>query len=101
MVGFAAGGGYDTTARLVAKHIGSHIPGNPSVIVENMEGAGSLVAANNVYNVAKPDGLTLGAFSEVQVINQLSGMEGVQFDARKFGWLGAAVRAPVVCTIRA
>ncbi len=101
VVGFAPGGGYDATARLVAKHIGNHLPGNPNVIVENMDGAGSLVAANNIYNVARPDGLTLGAFSELQVINQLTGMDGVQFDARKFGWIGSAVRAPVVCTIRA
>ncbi|HZT07479.1 MAG TPA: tripartite tricarboxylate transporter substrate-binding protein [Chloroflexota bacterium] len=101
IVGFAPGGGYDTTARLIAKHIGEHIPGNPNVIVENQEGAGSMVAANNVFNTAKPDGLTLGAFSEVQVVNQLTKMDGVQFDARKFGWLGSAIHAPVVCTIRA
>jgi len=101
VVGFAPGGGYDTTARLIAKHIGAHIPGTPNVIVENMEGAGSLVATNNIYNVAKPDGLTLGAFSELQVINQLTQMDGVQFDSRKFGWLGSAAKAPVVCTIRA
>ncbi len=101
IVGLAPGGGYDTVARLVARHIGQHIPGNPNVIVENMEGAGSLIAANHVYSVAKPDGLTIGAINELQVINQLTGVEGVQFDARKYGWLGNVQQNSVVCTIRA
>src|SRR5262249_47916797 len=62
-VGFAAGGGYDTYARLLARHLGRHIPGNPTVIVDNMPGAGSLIATNQLYRVAKPDGLTLGHFN--------------------------------------
>src|SRR6266540_3154879 len=57
VVGYGPGGGFDTTARVLAKHLGNHIPGNPSVIVENMDGAGSLIAANHLFNVAKPDGL--------------------------------------------
>ncbi len=100
IVGLAPGGGYDTVSRLVARHIGKHIPGNPNVIVENMEGAGSLIAANHVYNVAKPDGLTIGAINELQVINQLTGVDGVRFDARKFGWLGNVQKNSLVCTIR-
>jgi tripartite-type tricarboxylate transporter receptor subunit TctC len=100
IVGLAPGGGYDTVARLVARHISKHIPGNPSVIVENMEGAGSLIAANHVYNVAKPDGLTIGAINELQVINQLTSVDGVQFDARKYGWLGNVQQNSLVCTIR-
>jgi tripartite-type tricarboxylate transporter receptor subunit TctC len=101
IVGLGPGGGFDTTARLLAKHMGKHLPGNPNVVVENMEGAGSLLATNHLYNVAKPDGLTFGTFNELQVINQLSEGDGVQFDARKFSWLGSAQRAATTCTIRA
>jgi tripartite-type tricarboxylate transporter receptor subunit TctC len=101
VVGYAPGGGFDTTARLAAKHMGKHIPGNPNVIVENMPGAGSLTATNHLYNVARPDGLTIGVFNELQVLNQAANVEGVQFDARQMGWLGNAVQAPVTCTIRA
>src|SRR3989442_8686671 len=71
IVGYAPGGGFDTTARLASKYLGKHIPGNPTVIVENMPGAGSLTAANHIYNVAKPDGLTIGVFNETQVLNQV------------------------------
>lgn len=101
IVGYAPGGGFDTTARLTAKHLGKHIPGNPNVIVENMPGAGSLTATNHLYNIAKPDGLTIGVFNELQVVNQVINVEGVAFDARQMGWLGNAVQAPVTCTIRA
>src|SRR5215216_6667857 len=59
IVGFSAGGGFDTYSRLIARHIGRHIPGNPAIVVENMTGAASLLAANHVYKVAKPDGLTI------------------------------------------
>lgn len=100
VVGFAPGGGFDTTARILARHLPKHIPGNPTVIVQNMEGAGSLVAANHLYNVAKPDGRTLGLFHETQVINQLTGKEGVQFDARKFAWLGGSFKTVVTCLLR-
>jgi tripartite-type tricarboxylate transporter receptor subunit TctC len=62
IVGFAAGGGFDTYSRMIARHIGKHIPGHPSTVVENMTGAGSLVAANYIYNRAEPDGLTIGNF---------------------------------------
>ncbi len=68
LVGFSAGGGYDTYARAISRHIGSHIPGNPDVIVENMTGAGSLVAANHLYNQAKPDGLTLGSWNSAHLL---------------------------------
>src|SRR6266542_3195283 len=60
IVGLAPGGGYDTYSRLIARHIGKHIPGNPIIVVENMEGAGSLIAANHIFKIAKPDGLTIG-----------------------------------------
>ncbi len=62
VVGFAAGGGFDTYTRAIARYWGRHIPGNPSIIVENMAGAGSLIAANHVYKAARPDGLTIGNF---------------------------------------
>lgn len=100
VVGYAPGGGYDTAARLISRHLGKHIPGNPNIIVENMEGAGSLIAANHLYNVAKPDGLTLGIIGELQVLNQLTSVEGVQFDAQKYSWLGALQKTNVACTIR-
>src|ERR671922_1502625 len=62
IVGFSAGGGYDTYARLMARHMTRHIPGNPTIVVENMTGAGSLISANHLYRVARPDGLTMGSF---------------------------------------
>ncbi|HEY7715053.1 MAG TPA: hypothetical protein VIE90_11125 [Candidatus Binatia bacterium] len=89
IVGFSPGGGFDTFARTVARHMGKYVPGNPSVVVENMTGAGSLIAANHVYNVAKPDGLTIGAFNGNQILAQLVGGQGIAFDARKMEWLGA------------
>jgi len=89
VVGFSPGGGFDTFARTVARHMGKYVPGNPSVVVENMTGAGSLIAANHVYNVAKPDGLTIGAFNGNQILAQLVGGQGIAFDARKMEWMGA------------
>src|SRR5438128_7551207 len=62
IVGFSAGGGYDTYTRLVARHMGRHVPGNPIFVVDNMAGAGSMISANHIYKVAKPDGLTIGHF---------------------------------------
>jgi tripartite-type tricarboxylate transporter receptor subunit TctC len=89
IVGFSAGGGFDTYARAVSRYVGKYIPGNPSVVVENMTGAGSLIAANHVYKVAKPDGLTIGAFNGNQILGQLVGAQGIDFDARKMDWIGA------------
>ena len=60
VVGFAPGGGFDTYARVISRHLSRHIPGNPTIVVENMTGAGSLIAANHLYRVARPDGLTIG-----------------------------------------
>ena len=89
IVGFSPGGGFDTFARTAARYWGKHIPGNPTVIVENMTGAGSLIAANYIYKVAKPDGLTIGAFNGNQILAQLVGGQGIAFDARKMEWIGA------------
>ena len=100
IVGSGAGGGFDTTARLVSRHIGRHIPGTPTVIVVNMPGGGGLVAANHLFNVAPKDGSVIGLFHEAQVMNQLTGGEGVQFDALKFNWLGSSYDDPNVCVVR-
>jgi tripartite-type tricarboxylate transporter receptor subunit TctC len=100
IVGSGAGGGFDTTARLVARHIGRHIPGAPTVIVVNMPGGGGLVAANHVFSAAAKDGTVVGLFHEAQVMNQLTGGEGVNFDLRQFNWLGSSYDDPNVCIVR-
>ena len=100
LVGSGAGGGFDTTARLVSRHIGRHIPGEPTVIVVNMPGGGGLVAANHLFNAAPKDGTAIGVFHEAQVMNQLTGGEGVQFDLRQFNWLGSSYADPNVCIVR-
>jgi len=97
IVGFSAGGGFDTYSRLIARHLGRHIPGGPAVVVENMPGAASLVSANHVYNVAKPDGLTIVNFHGNQVINQVIGNPGIEFDARKFEYIGIPTQDNVAC----
>src|SRR5918999_204365 len=89
IVGFSAGGGFDTYARTLSRYLGKYIPGNPTVVVENMTGAGSLIAANHVYKVAKPDGLTIGAFNGNQILGQLVGAQGINLDAGTMGWIGA------------
>ncbi len=88
IVGLSAGGGYDTYSRLIARHMGKHIPGHPVIAVENMTGAGSLIAANYVYKVSKPDGLTIGHFLGGLIMQQLLGKPGIEFDALKFEHVG-------------
>lgn len=100
VVGLEAGGGFDTTARILARHMGKYIPGNPTLVVENMPGAGSRVAANFLYEVAQPDGLTFGVFNELQVLQQALGAADIKFDARKFSWLGSVFSATIVCIAR-
>jgi tripartite-type tricarboxylate transporter receptor subunit TctC len=99
IVGFAPGGGFDTYSRAIARHFGKHIPGNPSVVVENMTGAGSLIAANYLYKIAKPDGLTIGNFHGNQIINQIIGGAGIEFDARRFQWIGVPVKDTGACVV--
>jgi tripartite-type tricarboxylate transporter receptor subunit TctC len=99
VVGFSAGGGFDTYARAIARHLSKHIPGNPNVVVENMTGAGSLIAANHVFKVAKPDGLTIGHFIGGFFLGQVLGQPGIEFDARKFEFIGAPVSDHVVCAL--
>lgn len=97
IVGFSPGGGFDTYARAIARHMGKYIPGNPTLIVENMTGAGSLIAANHLYKVAKPDGLTIGHFIGGLFMQQLQGSPGIEFDSRKFEFIGAPVADKPVC----
>lgn len=92
VVGFSAGGGYDVYARTIARHMGKHIAGNPTIVVENMAGAASMISANYVYKVAKPDGLTIGHFIGGLFLQQVLGRQGAEFDARKFEHLGVPVK---------
>jgi tripartite-type tricarboxylate transporter receptor subunit TctC len=97
VVGFNPGGGADTYARLIARHLGKHIAGNPTVVVRNMQGAGSVVAANHVYNVSPKDGTELGLFAGNITIDPLMGGTQHKYDARKFGWIGAPSSDSNVC----
>lgn len=88
VVGLAAGGGYDLYARTLARHLGKHIPGNPAIVVENMTGAGSIIAANYLYKIAKPDGLTIGHYLGGIALQQLLAKPGIEFDTLKFRYIG-------------
>lgn len=99
VVAYAAGGGYDTYTRAIARHIGKQIPGNPSTIVENRTGAGGLIGVNFLYNQAKPDGLTVGNWNGMLGLQQHLGLGGVEFDAPKFEAIGAPVRQNQTCVI--
>jgi len=96
---YSAGGGYDTYARLIARHLGKHIPGNPTVTVENMTGAGGLIAVNYLYVRAEPDGLTIGNWNGSLSLQQYLGLKGIEFDASRFEWIGSAVRPTPICII--
>ena len=100
VVGFKAGGGYDRVARVLARHIPKYLPGNPNVIVQNMPGANSITAANHVYAVAKPDGLTIGTFNRNLILAQLTNVRGVKFDQTKFAWIGSAASESTVLAVR-
>ncbi len=98
IVGYSAGGGFDANARTIARHMGKYIPGNPTLIVENMPGAGSQISANHLYKVAKPDGLTIGHFTGGNLFfNQIMGQTGVEFDIKRFEYIGATVIQQSVC----
>jgi len=99
IVSYAPGGGYDTYTRTIARHIGKYIPGNPTPIVQNMTGAGGLIAVNYIYNRAKPDGLTVGVWPNARVLGQALGDRSVKFKADKFGWIGAPGRGYPTCGI--
>src|SRR5204862_4531999 len=100
VVGYKPGGGYDATARMLARHLPNHIAGKPTVIVQNMPGGNSIIAANHIYNVAKPDGLTMGTFNRNLPIAQLTGVQGVKYDMTKFEWIGSAANEATILAIR-
>jgi len=87
IIGYQPGDNHDQWARFYARYLGKHIPGNPDFVAQNMPGAGSMIAANHVYNVSKPDGLTLGAIGGALFMAQLTGRKEVQFDWPKFSWI--------------
>ena len=99
IVGASAGGGYDTYSRVIARHLGKHIAGNPTLVVENMPGAGTLISANYVYKVAKPDGLMIGHFIGGLILQQLLGKPGIEFDGRRFEYLGVPAQDNTVMGI--
>jgi tripartite-type tricarboxylate transporter receptor subunit TctC len=96
-IGFGPGGGYDLWARVVARHIGAHLPGNPTVNAQNLEGAGSYRAANFIYTVAPKDGTAMALIARDAVLGPLTGAAGAQFDATKFTWLGTPAIETNVC----
>ena len=99
IVGYSPGGGYDTYARAAARHMGKYIPGNPTFIVQNMTGAGSLIAANYTARNAKPDGLTLGVWNSQFVLYQALGDKRVRIKGRKMNWIGAPVKGGPACGV--
>src|SRR5919109_5568793 len=99
VVGFAAGGGFDSYARILARHMPRHTPGNPALIVDNMAGAGSRLAANYLYKASAPDGLTIGNFIGSLILQQVMGDKGIEFDAKRFEWLGAPVMDDTTCAL--
>jgi tripartite-type tricarboxylate transporter receptor subunit TctC len=100
IVGFTSGGFYDRWSRLLARYVPKYLPGHPEMIVQNMPGAGGLIAANHMYGVAKPDGLTIGMLSYGMYLDQLVGRKEVQYDVRKFNWIGSPERSDVLLYMR-
>lgn len=100
VIATTTGGGYDLWARLASRHLGKHIPGNPTIIAQNMPGAGGVVGANYLYGIAKPDGLTIGAFNPALYFDQLVGRSEVKFDWAKFTWIGTPEQNDILHFIR-
>jgi tripartite-type tricarboxylate transporter receptor subunit TctC len=100
IVGFTSGGFYDRWSRLLARYVPKYLPGTPEMIVQNMPGAGGLIAANHVYNVAKSDGLTIGMTSYGMYLDQLVGRKEVQYDVRKFHWIGSPEKSEILLYMR-
>ena len=96
-IGYSVGGGYDLYARLLARHLGKHIPGNPTVLPRNMEGAGSLRLANWLYSAAPKDGTAIGIISRGTPFDPLLSRPGIQFEAVKYSWVGSANNEVSVC----
>ena len=98
-IGFTAGGGYDVYGRLIARYMGGHIPGNPTLVAQNMPGAGSLQLANYLYNVAPKDGTAIATFGRGEAVEPLIGNGGARFDASKFLWLGSVANEVSLCAV--
>jgi tripartite-type tricarboxylate transporter receptor subunit TctC len=96
-IGTSVGGGYDAYARLLSRHMGRHVPGNPIFVPKNMEGGGGIRLANFLYNVAPKDGSTFGTFNRGTGFDPLLGNKGAQFDATRFNWIGSANNEVSVC----
>jgi tripartite-type tricarboxylate transporter receptor subunit TctC len=96
-VGYSAGGGYDVYGRILARYMGKHIPGNPTLVVKNMEGAGSLRLANWIYNAAPKDGTAFGIIGRGAAFDPLFGNKAAQFDANKYSWIGSMNNEVSVC----
>jgi hypothetical protein len=97
IIGFGTGGGYDLWGRTVARHIGKHLPGRPSVIPQNMPGAGSYAAASHIFNVAPKDGTVLGIIARDAALGPLSGASGARFDPVRLSWIGTPTKETNVC----
>lgn len=100
IVGGSAGGGFDIYTRAMARHMGKHIPGNPTLVVENMTGAGTLIAAKYLHGSARPDGLSFGIFNGALILGRALGMKGIDFDMRELEFLGVPVQDSTVCALR-
>lgn len=99
VVGLSPGGAFDIYSRALSRHMAKYIPGNPTLVVDNMPGGGSLIAANYLYKVSKPDGLTIGNFSGTVLRGRVLGQKGIEFDARRFEYIGTPVRFTYVCAL--
>ena len=97
VVATSAGGGFDAYTRMITRHMGKFVPGNPAFVVENMPGAGHLIGANHIYKVAKPDGLTLGHFQGGLFLYQVFGRPGIEFDAKQFEFIGSPIKESRAC----
>ncbi len=99
VVGYPPGGGFDVYSRLLGRHLGRHIPGEPTIVVENMPGAGGLIAANHLYRIARPDGLSVGHFTGGLLLGPVLQQPGAEFDPRGFEYVGAPAREQIACAL--
>jgi len=99
LIGYGAGGGYDTTTRMFAKHLSRHIPGNPTIVPQNMPGAGSMKVANFLYNAAPKDGTTIGVFASSTALEPLFGNKKAKFTTTGFEWIGSLHRDTASCAV--
>ena len=99
-IGYSAGGGYDTYARLLARHMGEHIPGNPTIVPQNMPGAGSLRATNYLYTIAAKDGTAIGTFARGMALQPVLDATATRYDGRKFTWIGSISDEVSICAFR-